>query len=167
MLSTASCFFAMGLHVGPTYRIKLSHHLVLGRPRGLLCPQGIHPVTLIVHLLSRLFTKCHAHLCLISRVFLIMSVTTLLPDPVSSLSVLEGDSYHYSLHLFEGCDQFLKFGVAKRPGLTAIYRYWECTFVKCFPLQSHWDIFLLRDVVQLAEYIVWFLLPFFVPSHGP
>ena len=46
--------FAMWLHVGPTYRIKSSHHLVLGRPRGLLCPRGIHSVTLIAHLLSLL-----------------------------------------------------------------------------------------------------------------
>ena len=37
--------FTMGLQVGPTYQIKLSHNLVLGRPRGLLCPRGIHSVT--------------------------------------------------------------------------------------------------------------------------
>ena len=77
--------------------------------------------------------------------------TTLFPDPVCTLSVLEGDSYHDSLHLPLGCDQFLKLGVAKRPGLTAICHYWEYTFVKCFPLQSHWHIFVSHDVVQLTE----------------
>ena len=37
--------FAMSLHVGSTYRIKSSHHLVLGRPRGLLGARGIHYVS--------------------------------------------------------------------------------------------------------------------------
>ena len=79
--------------------------------------------------------------------------TTLFADPVCTLSVLQGDSYHDSLHLPLGCDQFLKLGVAKRPGLTAICHYWEYTFVKCFPLQSHWHIFVSHDVVQLTECI--------------
>ena len=118
----------MWLHVGPTYWIKSSHHFVLGRPRGLLCPRGIHSVTLIVHLLSRLLATWSAHLCLLSLML-----------------------YHDSLHLPLGCDQFLKLGVAKRPGLTAICHYWEYTFVKCFPLQSHWHIFVSHDVVQLTE----------------
>ena len=38
--------------------------------------------------------------------------TTLFLDPVCTLSVHEGDSYHDSLHLPLGCDQFLKLGVA-------------------------------------------------------
>ena len=83
--------------------------------------------------------------------FLKMSVTTLFPDPVCNLSVLLGDSYHDSLHLSLGCDQFLKLGVAKRPGLTVICHYWEYTFVKCFPLQSHSHILVSCDVVQLTE----------------
>ena len=29
--------------------------------------------------------------------------------------------------------------------------YWEYTFVKCFPLQSHWHIFVAHDVVQFTE----------------
>ena len=33
--------FSKWLQVGPTYRIKSSHHLNLGRPRGILCPRGI------------------------------------------------------------------------------------------------------------------------------
>ena len=41
--------------------------------------------------------------------------TRLFPDPVYTLSVLEGDSYHDSL-LPLGCDQFLKLGVTKRYG---------------------------------------------------
>ena len=80
-----------------------------------------------------------------------MSVTSLFSDPVCTLSVLQGDSHHDSLNLPLGCDQFLKLGVAKQPGLTAICHYWEYTFVKCFPLQSHWHIFVSHDVVQLTE----------------
>ena len=30
--------------------------------------------------------------------------TTLFPDPVCTLSVLQGDSYHDSLHISMGCD---------------------------------------------------------------
>ena len=63
--------------------------------------------------------------------------TTLFSDPFCTLSILEGDSYHDSLHLPLSCDQFLKLGVAKRPGLTAICHYWEYTFIKYFPLQSY------------------------------
>ena len=44
--------------------------------------------------------------------------TTLFPDPVCTLSVLQDDSPY--LHLPLGCDQFFKLGVAKRSGLTAI-----------------------------------------------
>ena len=75
--------------------------------------------------------------------------TTLFPDPVCTLSVLQGDSYHDSFHLPLGCDQFLKLGVAKRPESHSHYvtNYWEHTFVKCFPLQSHWHIFVSHDVV--------------------
>ena len=79
--------------------------------------------------------------------------TTLFPNPVCTHSILEGDSYHDSLHLPVSCDQFLKLGVAKRLGLTAICHYWEYTFVKCFPLPSHWHIFVSHDVVQLTECI--------------
>ena len=68
---------AMWLQVGPTYWIKSSHHLVLGRPRGLLFPWGIHSVILIVHLLSRLLATWPAHLCLLSLMLLIMSVKPL------------------------------------------------------------------------------------------
>ena len=77
--------------------------------------------------------------------------TTLLPDPVYTLSVLQGDSYHDSLHLPLGCGQFFKLGIAKRPGLTATCHYWEYTISTCFPFQSHWQIFVLHDVVQLVE----------------
>ena len=76
---------------------------------------------------------------------------TKFPDPFCTLSILEGDSYHDSLHLPLSCDQFLKLGVAKRPGLTAICHYLEYTFVKCFPLQSHCHIFVSHDVVQFTE----------------
>ena len=142
----------MWLQVGPTYWIKSSHHLVLGRPRGLLFPWGIHSVTLIVHLLSRLLATWPAHLCLLSLMLLIMSVTPLcFRIQFCTLSILQGDSYHDSLHLPLSCDQFLKLGVAKRPGLTAICHYWEYTFIKCFPLQSHWHIFVSHDVVQFTE----------------
>ena len=73
-------------------------------------------------------------------------------DPVCTLSV-QGDSYHDSLHLPFGYEQFFKLDVAKRPGLTPIYHYWEYTFVKRFPLQSHWHIFVSHHVVQLTECI--------------
>ena len=53
---------------------------------------------------------------------------------VCTLSVLQGDSHHDSLHLPLGCDQFLKLGVAKWSGLTAICHYWECILAKCFPV---------------------------------
>ena len=69
--------FAMWLHVGPTYWIKLSHHLVLGRPRDLLFPRSIHSVTLIVHLLSRLLATWPTNLCFLSLMLLIMSITPL------------------------------------------------------------------------------------------
>ena len=69
--------FAMWLHEGPTYRIKSSHHLVLGRFRGLLCPEGFHSVTLILRLLSRLLATCSAHLCLFSLCFRIQFVRLL------------------------------------------------------------------------------------------
>ena len=109
-------------------------------------------MTLIVHLLSCLLATCSAHLCLLSLMFLIIVChTTLFADLVCTLSVLEGDSYHDSVHLPLGCDQFLKLGVAKQPSLTAICHYWKYTFVKCFPLQSHWHIFVSHDVVQLTE----------------
>ena len=42
-------------------------------------------------------------------------------------------------------------GVAKSPGLTATCHYWEETFIKCFPLQSHWHIFVSHDAVQFTE----------------
>ena len=67
----------MRLHVGPIYWIKSSHHLVFGRPRGLLFQCGIHAVTLIVHLLSRLLATCPGHLCLLSLILLLISVTPL------------------------------------------------------------------------------------------
>ena len=142
----------MWLHVGRTYWIQSSHHLVLGRPRGLLCPRDIHSVTLIVHLLLCLLATRPAHLCLLSLMLLIMSVTPLcFRNPVCTRSILEGGSYHDSFYLPLGCDQFLKLGVAKRPGLTTICHYWEYAFVKCFPLQSHWHSFVSQDVVQLTE----------------
>ena len=74
------------------------------------------------------------------------------PNPVRTLSILESDSYHDSPHLPLSCDQYLKLGVARQPRLTAICHYWEYTFVKCFPLQSHWHIFVSHDV-QLTECI--------------
>ena len=73
--------------------------------------------------------------------------TTLFLDLVCTLSVLKGDSYNDSLRLV----LFLKLGVAKQPGLTAICQYWEYTFVECFPLQTHWHIYTLHEVVQLTE----------------
>ena len=84
----------MWLHVGPTYLIKSSHHLVLNRPRGLLCPRGIHSLTLIFHVLSLLhflfiLATCSAHLCLFSYVPDNVCHTTLFADPVCTLSVLE------------------------------------------------------------------------------
>ena len=39
--------------------------------------------------------------------------TTLFPNPVCTLSVLEGDSYYESLCLLLGCGQLLKLGVAR------------------------------------------------------
>ena len=51
--------------------------------------------------------------------------TTLFPDPICTLSVLKGDSDHDSLHFPLSCDQLLKLGVAKRPGLTARCHYFE------------------------------------------
>ena len=96
-------------------------------------------------LLSLLLDKWSAHPCLCSLMFLIMSVTPL------CLRIQEGDSYHDSLHLPLGCDQFVKLGVAKRPDLTAICHFWECILVKYFPLHSHWYICISHDVVQLAE----------------
>ena len=38
--------------------------------------------------------------------------TTLFADSVCMLSVLQGDSYHDSLHLPWGCDKFFKLGIA-------------------------------------------------------
>ena len=143
---------AMWLQVGPTYWIKSSHHLVLGRPRGLLFPWGIHSVILIVHLLSRLLATWPAHLCLLSLMLLIMSVKPLCfrIHSVLFLSLRVTPIMILSIFLWV-VTSFLKLGVAKRPGLTAICHYWEYTFIKCFPLQSHWHIFVSHDVVQFTE----------------
>ena len=126
--------------------------LFLVGPRGLLCPRGVHSVTLIIHLLSRLLATCPAHLCLLSLMLLIMSVTPLCFRIHSVLFLsFRVTPIYVSLHLPLRCDQFLKLGVAKRPDLTAIFHYREYTFVKCFPLQSHWHIFVSHDVVQFTE----------------
>ena len=58
--------------------------------------------------------------------------TTLFPDPVCTLSILEGDSYHDSFHLPLSCDQFCKFGVTKRQSLTAICHYWKYISLNAF-----------------------------------
>ena len=71
-------------------------------------------MTLIVHPLSLLLATCSAHLCLLSHMLLAtynVCHITLFPDSVCTLSIPEGDSYHDSLHLSLGCDQFLKLGV--------------------------------------------------------
>ena len=130
--------FAMWLQLGPKYRIKSLHHLVLGQPWDLLCPWGIHSVTDCPFVV---ISHCHVtrpYVLAFSYVPDNVCHTTLFPNPVCTLSVLEGD-------------QFFKLGIAKRPRLTAICHYWEYTFVKCFPLQSHWHIFVSHDVVQLTE----------------
>ena len=102
---------------------------------------------------SAVTSPCHMtrHLCLLSLMLLIISITTLCfrIQFVLFLS-FRVDSYHDSLHLPLGCDQFLKLGVAKRPGITTICHYWEYTLVECFPLQSHWHIFVSHGV-QLTE----------------
>ena len=95
------------------------HHLVLGRPRSFLFPRGIHSVTLIVHLLSRLSPRGPAHLCLLSLMLLIMSVTPLCFWIHSVLFLSLRVTYHDSLHLPLSSDQFLKLGVAK-PDLTNV-----------------------------------------------
>ena len=80
-----------------------------------------HPFCdLIIHLLLRLPAMCSAQLRLLS-LYVPDNVchTTLFADLVCTLSVLEGDSYHDSLCLPLGYDQFLKFGVAKRSGLSS------------------------------------------------
>ena len=133
MLSTTCSLTTF--QVGPTYWIESSHHLVLGQSRSLLCPRGIHPVSMIVHLLSLLLATWPAHLCLLSYVPDNIFHTTLFPDPVCPLSVLKGGSYHDSLHHPLGHDQFLKFGIAKWPSLTVICHYWEYTFGIWFSLQ--------------------------------
>ena len=137
--------FAVRLQVGPMYRIKSLHHLVLGRSWDLLHPWGIHSVTDCPFVVT---SPCHVS-CPYVFAFLYVPgniwQTTLFPDPVCT--VLEGDSYHNFLYLPLGCDKFLELSVAKRPGLTTICHYWECTFIKCFPLLSHWNIFILHDVV--------------------
>ena len=123
--------FAMWFQVGPTYWTKSSHHLVLGRPRGLLFPRSIHSVTNCPSIVTFLRHVTRPSVFAFSYAPDNVCRTTLFPDPVCTLSILQGDSYHDSFHLPLSCGQFLKLGVAKRPGLTAI---WEYTFVKCFPL---------------------------------
>ena len=88
--------------------------LVLGRPRGLLCPRGIHSVTpdcpsVVMSLRHVIRPSVFAFSYVPDNV----CHTTLFVDLVCTLSVLQGDSYHDSLHLPLGCDQFLKLGVAK------------------------------------------------------
>ncbi len=51
-------------HVGPRCLLKLSRHLVFGRPGFLVHSLGVHSVTRIVHLLSVNHTTCPAHRCL-------------------------------------------------------------------------------------------------------
>ena len=142
----------MWLQVGPTYWIKLSHHLVLGRPRGLLFPWGIHSVTLIVHLLSRLLATWPAHLCLLSLMLLTMSVTPLCAriHSVLFLSLRVTPIMILSIFLWVVIS-FSSWVLLNDQVSPAISHYWEYTFVKCFPLQSHWHIFVSHDVVQIAE----------------
>ena len=96
--------------------------------------------------------------------------TTLFPDAVCTHFVLQGDSYRDLLHFPLGSDQFIKLGLAKRPGLTIICHYLEYIFVKYFLLQSHWHIFVSHDVVQLTECapnLSDFSFSFPVPGHSP
>ena len=85
-----------------------------------------------------------AYLCLLSLMFLIMSVTTL--------------CFRIQFILFLS--------------LTTMCHYWEYTFIECSPLQSHQHIFVSRDVVQLAECtpslfdsVFYFLYMIMVFSH--
>ena len=142
---------AMWLQVGPTYRIRSSHHLIL-RSLRVPCPRGIHSVSLRCPSV----VTSHGHVarpCVFVFSYVSDNIchTTLFPDPVCTFSLLEGDSYHDSLHLPLGCDQFLKLGVAKRPGLTVMCHYCEYTFVECFPL-------VLLTHFCLTWYSVWLLL---------
>ena len=159
----------MWLQVGPTYWIKSSHHLVLGRPRGLFvftvypfcdsdCPSL---VTSPRHVASpSVFAFSYAPDNI--------SHNTLFPDPVCTLPILQGDSYHDSVHLALSCDQFLKLGVAKWPCLTAICHYWEYTFVKGFSLMSVFlSRMMLSSFTECTPSLSDSLFHFFVFGHGP
>ena len=134
MLSNTFLSFTLGFHVSPTYRIKPLHISFFFGLEVFYVPLDTHSVTLIVHLLSCLHTTwVHPSAFAFSYVPDNGCHTTLFAYPVCTLSVLQGDSYHDSLHLPLGCDQFLKLRVAKWSSLTAICHYWKYTFIKCFP----------------------------------
>ena len=67
----------MWLNVGPKYRIKSSHRIVLVGLEDLYIHRVSHVATLIVHLLSRLLASWLVHLYLLPQMFLIMFVTPL------------------------------------------------------------------------------------------
>ena len=93
------CDSRLVLHIG------LSRHtsLFLIGPH-LFSVTWVSILWLIVHLLS-LLTKYHSQLCLLSLMFLIMSVTPLFLDLVYTLFVLKDDFYHDFLNL--PCNPFL------------------------------------------------------------
>ena len=71
--------------------------------------------------------------------------TTLFANPVCTLSVLQGDSYHDSLHLPLGCDQFFKLGATvwqpyvitgSTHSLNAFHFSLTGTFLSCMMLSS-------------------------------
>ena len=91
----------MWLHVGPTYRIKSLHHLVLYGLKVFYVHGGIHSVTLIVHLLSCLLaTLTRPSVFAFSYVPDNVCHTTLFADPVCTPSVLQGDSLPWILSIF-------------------------------------------------------------------
>ena len=93
------------------------HHLVLSRPGGHLCPQGIRSVTDCPSVVTSPHCMSRPSVFAFSYVPDNFCHTTLFRDSVCTVFVLEDDSYHDSLHLPLDFDQFLKLGVAKRTNM--------------------------------------------------
>ena len=86
---------------------------------------------------------------------LIMSDTTIcFRTQFCTLSILKGDPYNDSLHFPLDYDQFLKLGVSKQSGLTAICHYCEYTLIECSPFHPHWPHWFYSHMSLLSTGII-------------
>ena len=147
----------------------VSHYLVLDRPWGLLCPRAIHSMTLIFHLLSLLNT-CPAHRCLLSLLFLIMSVTAVCfriqfvlflyfrVTPTTILSIFLWVVISFSSWVL----------LSYQPSRSYVMT-WSIHWLSAFSLVSlaHFRLAWCFPAYRMHSIRVQFSFSFLVPGHGP